>query len=43
MEGTLDIAAMGNLMATAAVERGMAGMVLDRGDSRISGTSAAWA
>ena len=29
MEGTLDIAAMGNLMATAAVERGMAGMVLD--------------
>jgi regulator of RNase E activity RraA len=27
MEGTLDIAAMGNLMATAAVERGMAGMV----------------
>ena len=29
MEGTLDIAAMGNLMATAALERGMAGMVLD--------------
>ena len=29
MEGTLDIAAIGNLMATAAVERGMAGMVLD--------------
>jgi regulator of RNase E activity RraA len=29
MEGTLDIAAMGNLMATAAMERGMAGMVLD--------------
>ncbi|MFN0123273.1 MAG: RraA family protein [Blastocatellia bacterium] len=29
MEGTLDIAAMGNLMATAAVTRGMAGMVLD--------------
>ena len=29
MEGTLDIAAMGNLMATAAIERGMAGMVLD--------------
>jgi 4-hydroxy-4-methyl-2-oxoglutarate aldolase len=29
MEGTLDIAAMGNLMAAAAVERGMAGMVLD--------------
>ena len=29
MEGTLDIAAMGNLMGTAAVERGMAGMVLD--------------
>jgi 4-hydroxy-4-methyl-2-oxoglutarate aldolase len=29
MEGTLDTAAMGNLMATAAVERGMAGMVLD--------------
>ena len=29
MEGTLGIAAMGNLMATAAVERGMAGMVLD--------------
>jgi regulator of RNase E activity RraA len=29
MEGTLDIAAMGNLMATAAVERGMAGVVLD--------------
>ena len=29
MEGTLDIAAMGNLMATAATERGMAGMVLD--------------
>jgi len=28
-EGTLDIAAMGNLMATAAVVRGMAGMVLD--------------
>jgi 4-hydroxy-4-methyl-2-oxoglutarate aldolase len=29
MDGTLDIAAMGNLMATAAIERGMAGMVLD--------------
>ena len=29
MEGTLDIAAMGNLMATAALERQMAGMVLD--------------
>lgn len=29
MEGTLDIAAMGNLMATAAMERGMAGMVVD--------------
>ena len=29
MEGTLDIAAIGNLMATAAKERGMAGMVLD--------------
>jgi len=29
MEGTLDIAAMGNLMGTAATERGMAGMVLD--------------
>lgn len=29
MEGTLDIAAMGNLMGTAARERGMAGMVLD--------------
>jgi regulator of RNase E activity RraA len=29
VEGSLDIAAMGNLMATAAVERGMAGMVLD--------------
>src|SRR3954471_5085664 len=29
MKGTLDIPAMGNLMATAAVERGMAGMVLD--------------
>ncbi|MDX2032584.1 MAG: RraA family protein [Blastocatellia bacterium] len=29
MEGTLEIAAMGNLMATAARERGMAGMVLD--------------
>lgn len=29
MEGTLDIAAMGNLMGTAAVARGMAGMVLD--------------
>jgi regulator of RNase E activity RraA len=29
MEGSLDIAAMGNLMGTAAVERGMAGMVLD--------------
>jgi len=29
MEGTLDIAAMGNLMATAALERRMAGMVLD--------------
>ena len=29
MEGTLDIAAMGNLMATAATARGMAGMVLD--------------
>src|ERR687898_1905711 len=28
MEGTLDIAAMGNLMATAAVERGMAGVGL---------------
>ena len=42
MEGTLDIAAMGNLMATAAVERGMAGMVLD-GAIVISGTCAAWA
>jgi regulator of RNase E activity RraA len=31
MEGTLDIAAMGNLMATAAMERGMAGMVVDGG------------
>jgi regulator of RNase E activity RraA len=29
MEGTLDIAAMGNLMGTAAKVRGMAGMVLD--------------
>jgi 3-hexulose-6-phosphate synthase/6-phospho-3-hexuloisomerase len=29
MEGTLDIAAMGNLMAAAALERGMAGVVLD--------------
>jgi len=29
MEGTLDVAAMGNLMGTAAVARGMAGMVLD--------------
>lgn len=29
MEGTLDIAAIGNLMATAAKVRGMAGMVLD--------------
>ena len=29
MEGTLDIAAMGNLMGTAAIVRGMAGMVLD--------------
>jgi regulator of RNase E activity RraA len=29
MEGTLDIAAMGNLMGSAAVVRGMAGMVLD--------------
>jgi regulator of RNase E activity RraA len=29
MEGTLDIAAMGNLMGTGAIERGMAGMVLD--------------
>jgi regulator of RNase E activity RraA len=29
MEGTLDIAAMGNLMGTAARERGMAGVVLD--------------
>ncbi len=29
MEGTLDIAAMGNLMATAAKVRGMAGVVLD--------------
>ncbi len=29
MEGTLDIAAMGNLIATAAKVRGMAGMVLD--------------
>jgi regulator of RNase E activity RraA len=29
MEGTLDVAAMGNLMGTAAVVRGMAGMVLD--------------
>lgn len=29
MEGTLDIAAMGNLMGTAATARGMAGMVLD--------------
>jgi regulator of RNase E activity RraA len=29
MEGTLDIAAMGNLMGTAAVVREMGGMVLD--------------
>jgi regulator of RNase E activity RraA len=29
MEGSLDIAAMGNLMGTGAVVRGMAGMVLD--------------
>src|SRR5919109_4564898 len=29
MEGTLEIAAMGNLMGTAATVRGMAGMVLD--------------
>lgn len=29
MEGTLDVAAMGNLMGTAATVRGMAGMVLD--------------
>jgi 4-hydroxy-4-methyl-2-oxoglutarate aldolase len=29
MEGTLDIAAMGNLMGTGAIARGMAGMVLD--------------
>ena len=29
MEGTLDIAAMGNLMGTAASVRGMAGVVLD--------------
>src|SRR5262245_66253357 len=29
MEGTLEIAAMGNLMATADKVRGMAGMVLD--------------
>ena len=29
MEGTLDIAAMGNLMGTGATVRGMAGMVLD--------------
>jgi len=29
MEGTLDIAAMGNLMGTTATVRGMAGMVLD--------------
>jgi 4-hydroxy-4-methyl-2-oxoglutarate aldolase len=29
MEGTLDIAAMGDLMGTAAFERGMAGMVID--------------
>jgi regulator of RNase E activity RraA len=29
MEGTLDVAAMGNLMGTAASVRGMAGMVLD--------------
>ena len=29
MEGTLDIAAMGNLMGTAATVRGMAGVVLD--------------
>ncbi|MCC7008521.1 MAG: RraA family protein [Acidobacteria bacterium] len=29
MEGTLDIAAMGNLMATGAKARGMAGVVLD--------------
>lgn len=29
MEGTLDIAAMGNLMGTAAKVRGMAGMVID--------------
>jgi regulator of RNase E activity RraA len=29
MEGTLEIAAMGNLMGTAAKVRGMAGMVLD--------------
>ena len=31
MEGTLDVAAMGNLMGTAATARGMAGMVLDGG------------
>ena len=29
MESTLDVAAMGNLMGTGAIERGMAGMVLD--------------
>jgi regulator of RNase E activity RraA len=29
MEGTLDVAGMGGLMATAAVARGMAGMVID--------------
>ena len=29
MEGSLDLAAMGNLMGTAATVRGMAGMVLD--------------
>jgi regulator of RNase E activity RraA len=31
MEGTLDVAAIGNLMGTAAKTRGMAGMVLDGG------------
>ena len=29
MEGTLDVAAIGGLMGTAAKARGMAGMVLD--------------
>ena len=42
MEGTLDIAAMGNLMATAAVARGMAGWSWTA-PFATCGTCAAWA